>query len=308
MNFCSNCGARLVPGDDFCRNCGTKVQLALNPKKARNWIGLLVLGLVLGFTCAVCFMGMSGFNAFFNSRVGSGSNASQGTGSGETASSGASQPVFQTPLPQLTWTPAGTPTPAPTPTPPPPPVSIDGQHVLFQDDFSDPEAAWTKSNVNQQASYLNGELVLRDIGGSYGGAWAHPQLSFENFILEFDARWSGDSVGGRYGVSYRYVDSDNHYNFSVSNDGRYLAGKVQNGNYTVLLEGFSGAIGSGGSPNRVHIEANGPQIRFFINGEYLGEILDNGYPAGDILLWSSTSDQQADFQATFDNVLVALHP
>jgi len=98
------------------------------------------------------------------------------------------------------------------------------------------------------------------------------------------------------------------YDFVVGNDGRYSAGKWVDGERVVLLEGFLDAIGHPGDINRIHIEANGPNMRFFINDQFLGNISDVEHDSGDIALTAQKPEGTQFFEASFDNVIIARHP
>ena len=216
--------------------------------------------------------------------------------------------------PTPTHTPTGTPMPTdtpiptdtPTPTPSPVPIPVSGLTIIRQEDFSDPQSGWEHCD----GEYKNGEMVLNHRGSwlCLDFAFARPHLSFDNFILEVDSRWSGGAVGGPYGVWFRYQDWDNYYAFDIGNDGRYEIGKKAKGKWSELLEGFSDAIDCEGGLNRFHLETNGPEMRFFINGQFLGSVRDVDHDLGDILLIASRPKGAEFFEASFDNVTVAKHP
>jgi hypothetical protein len=235
-------------------------------------------------------------------------------------------PPTPTPVPP-TDTPPPTSTPPPTNTPTPIPldvlyqqnlpIPIEQTEVIFREDFSNPQSGW----LLEEAEYKDSEMALKNKDNwhpIWGGgiALAYPHLRFDNFILEVDARWSGGAVGGHYGVLFRYRGDEpssywyknEFYDFVVGNDGRYSAGKWVDGERVVLLEGFLDALGHPGDINRIHIEANGPNMRFFINDQFLGNISDVEHDSGDIALTAQKPEGTQFFEASFDNVIIARHP
>ncbi|MFB0537519.1 MAG: hypothetical protein ACETWR_21345 [Anaerolineae bacterium] len=216
--------------------------------------------------------------------------------------------------PTPTGTPPPTDTPAPpdtpTSTPPPGPISVSGLTIIYQEDFSDPQSGWERCCWwTGEVEYINGEMVVKDVSGpGEPPSYARPHLSFDNFVLEVDSRWSGGAVGGTYGLWFRYQDKENYYAFYIGNDGRYTIGKEANDKWSVLLEGFSDAINREGDLNRFHIEANGHDLRFFMNGQFLYSVRDVDHDLGDILLIARRPKGADFFEASFDNVIVAKHP
>jgi tetratricopeptide (TPR) repeat protein len=213
-----------------------------------------------------------------------------------------------TPTPHPTATPTPLPTDAPVPTPPPTPIPLPGLTILFQEDFNNPESGWEIEDDyvwDDPKGYENGEMVL-DVHDD----WAHarPHLTFDNFIMEVDGRWSGGAVGGSYRIVFRFQDWGNYYTISIGNDGRYEISKEAENDYSLLLEGFSDAIDRTGGINRFHIEANGHDFRFFINGQFLGNIHDVEHDIGEIVLESIKPPGAEFFEASFDNVVVAQYP
>jgi hypothetical protein len=213
--------------------------------------------------------------------------------------------AMPTEMPSPTDTPIPTDTPAPIPTPVP--IDVAGLEIVFREDFSDPQSGWDR--VSTLMEYKNGEMVLNHSRRTMrSSASTRPHLSFDNFVLEVDSRWSGGAVGGTYGVRFRYQDDGNYYALYIGNDGRYEIGKEANGKWSMLLEGFSDAINREGSLNRFHIEANGHDLRFFINGQFLGSVRNVDHDLGDIMLIAWKPEMADFFEVSFDNVIVAKHP
>jgi len=211
-----------------------------------------------------------------------------------------------TDIPPPTNTPPLTHTP--TPTPPPTPIPVAGLTIIFQEDFSDPQSGWGREGgYGSYTGYKNGELVVSHTWSNHTTA-ARPHLSFDNFVLEVDSRWSGGAVGGIWGVRFRYQNRYDYYACFIGNDGRYEIGKQANGDWSVLLDGFADAIERRGGVNRFHLEANGHSLRFFVNDHLLGSVHDVEHDLGDIALVASNPSGSDFFEASFDNVIIAKHP
>jgi len=178
----------------------------------------------------------------------------------------------------------------------------------LQEDFSNPESGWEYSSScygYRSPGYKNGEMVLL-AASCYNAAIARPHLRFDDFILEYDGRWSGGSVGGIYGVRFRHDNGRDFYEFHIGNDGRYQFSKMVDGDMYVLLEDFSDAIDRTGNVNRFHIEAKDHDFRFFMNGYFLADVHDVEHDLGEIILIANTPGD--DFEVSFDNVVITQHP
>lgn len=178
--------------------------------------------------------------------------------------------------------------------------------VLFQDNFNNTQVGWELS-LAQQAQYLQGAMVLDDnVYEDY--AWAKPNLGFEDFILEAHTRWLSGSFGGSYGFHFRVQDNLNYYGFYIHNEGRYVIGKMNQGNWFVVAEGFSPAIDRNGGINQLRVEANNNLMRFFVNNTYIGDVETAEETSGDFRLVAQKPEGAESFQVAFDNVVVALYP
>jgi hypothetical protein len=178
--------------------------------------------------------------------------------------------------------------------------------VLFQDNFNNTQVGWELS-LAQQAQYLQGAMVLNDnIYEDY--AWAKPNLGFEDFILEAHTRWLSGSFGGAYGFHFRVQNDINYYAFYLHNEGRYVIGKMNQGNWFVVAEGFSPAIDRNGGINQLRVEANNNLMRFFVNNTYIGDVETAEETSGDFRLVAQKPEGAESFQVAFDNVVVALYP
>ncbi len=123
--------------------------------------------------------------------------------------------------------------------------------------------------------------------------------------LRVDAqRVSGDQ--GYYGALCRIQDAENYYYFIIRPDGYFTIGKYQAGSFFSLTPGgwtYHPAIQSGDASNLLQAECVGDELRFFANGELLGEASDSTFSSGKPGLIAAALDDQG-FQALFDNFTV----
>lgn len=197
-------------------------------------------------------------------------------------------------------------TPSALATLPAPPSSPTSLPILpptpvFFDDFSTPANGWPQGSGY---SYQDGAY---SISVPQNGAlfWAAPDGSFSDLSLQVDAqRASGDQ--GYYGALCRIQDAENYYYFIVRPDGYFTIGKFQAGSFISLTPGgwtYHAAIQSGEDSNLLQAECVGDELRFFANGELLGEASDSTFSSGRPGLIAAALDDQG-FQALFDNFTV----
>lgn len=171
--------------------------------------------------------------------------------------------------------------------------------VLFADDFS-VDRGWSLGCGSEEATrFENEQLLVVQRGGCAGPGTADPSLDFDDFILEVDTRWLSGPVGGHWGIAYR-IFPGTQYEFQLSNDGRYWVGSRGH----EITSGFSDAISRDGGTNKMRIEAEGSIMRFFVNGEFLAEVMDERSSRGGITFYSDTPTGEA-FVVSFDNLVVA---
>ncbi len=202
---------------------------------------------------------------------------------------------------------------APTPddvitvlTPAPLPILPGADDIIFQDNFDATQGTWELSPFDQ-ATYAGGAILLNDT--RYDGmGWARPHLRFDDFVLDVDCRWLGGAVGGAYGLHFRHQDDENFYAFTIKNDGWYTLVKNVAGNRYVVSESFSPAIERSGNANHLHIEANGSNLRFFVNNIYLMDVQSPGLETGDVMLITQTVEGMEQMQVGFDNLVIAFYP
>lgn len=203
--------------------------------------------------------------------------------------------------------------------PPPAPLTIAPESVIFQDTFEFSRESWEvapagEAVVDRGAMILNdmpfvdrGILAIDNLPFD-GEAFARPHLVFDNFIFNTHTRWLSGAVGGRYGIRFRLQDEDNFYAFYLSNEGRYIIGKTVGGEWREVTSDYHNAIALGGGVNLIQIEANGSNMRFFVNGTYITDMTDAEFGGGDIAIIAERTGTTDTYMVAFDNLTVGRIP
>jgi hypothetical protein len=134
----------------------------------------------------------------------------------------------------------------------------------------------------------DGELTLIGLSNTNGWKLASAP-SLKNFYLEADGRMVDCKGMDAWGLMFRapnYEKANRGYLFGITCDGNYYLkswdGTLQPGEMTqIIYPHASKAIVKGSNQtNRVGVMANGENLKLYINGVMVHEILDSTYPQG----------------------------
>ena len=170
------------------------------------------------------------------------------------------------------------------PTPP-------NDRLLSRDDFRSPATGWTVSkDRGGNEAYSSGRYVITL--NSLDPYWGFSPQNFRDFVLEVDATpWSrygpdhafDGPLGDAFGVIVRAQDKDNFYAFLVATDGRYSAFHLKGGRliwdarWTLADEDV---VKGGWQASRLRVLAQGPDLRFYVNGRLLTHVTDAIWTSG----------------------------
>jgi serine/threonine protein kinase len=195
--------------------------------------------------------------------------------------------------------------PADVPSPEPGPTARPGS-IIFSDDFSVPANGWpTGGDEGGEYGYQDGayRILVKATGSLY---WASPDPEYTDIQFEVETTKAHVSGGSYYGVLCRIQDPQNYYYLVVRDDGRYVIGKYQDGQFFSLLPTgwtFSEKIPQGQSTSSLQALCSGDRISLSINGEKLGEVRDDTFQSGQVgLIAASISDPETE--VLFDNFTV----
>ncbi len=179
----------------------------------------------------------------------------------------------------------------------------------FTDDFSSKK--WWTGTVNiGTAAYTGGEYRLNGVTGGYIAVYSPSTSDYSttNARTVVTARSvTGDSPSLGYGLAV-YCEMKNNqledYSFLIRNDSSGPAYRVvlhQGGKETVLVNWTdSSLIRTGSSPNQLEVRANGKQLAFYINGQYVTTVTDTAnYGAGYVGLYTSDG-----YEIAFDDLQI----
>lgn len=209
------------------------------------------------------------------------------------------QPPTETPIPTIVWfPPTATYTPLPTST-----LAITATamikpvygELLLADNFEDPKQ-WSSGRTGSGAiGVQNNELTLaiNRPDGYLSSLRAGTKLS--NFYAEITASPTLCRQGDEYGLLVRASPGPDFYRFSLTCDGQTRLDKYYQGKASspqALMP--SGAVPRGApSQSRLGVLANGKELSFYINGEYLFTVRDPSLPAGNIGVFAHAAGENA---------------
>jgi hypothetical protein len=180
---------------------------------------------------------------------------------------------------------------------------------LFRDEFVlGQTGAWDLESDDAGSTTIVPEQLLIEIKEPQLVQYAtltEPVLS--DFSLEVDGRILSGSPQSSYGILFRMQSPEQFYRFEVTGDGTYILERHEDGGNRAIFMGDwldSAFINQGiNAVNRLGIEAQGPSISLFVNGELIEQVTDNAYPSGQIALDAGTFDM-APLQVAFDNLVI----
>ncbi|MCP4361517.1 MAG: DUF1080 domain-containing protein [Chloroflexi bacterium] len=184
-----------------------------------------------------------------------------------------------------------------------------GADLLFREEFVPGQTArWEiEGDDLGHTAVLNEQLVINLEAPNILQYSALTDQSFQDFILEVDARQVSGELSNSYGVLFRMQGPSQFYRLEITGEGNYvLERRNADGSWTRFVDEWtpSEAIKQGYNvTNRIRIEANGAQVSAYVNGVLVGQFNDATYTAGQIGLDAGTFGSP-EMQAAFDNVVV----
>lgn len=184
-----------------------------------------------------------------------------------------------------------------------------GADVIYADGFVPGEMGnWVIEGDNAgQTAVISEQLVIDLADNNIMQFTTLPDITFDDFILEVDARLLEGDLGSSYGVLFRMQDTTRFYRFEITGDGLYMVERRDgDAGWTRFVDRWteSPSIKQGlGSVNRLRVEALGQTISLYVNDEPVYQFNDTAYSSGTIALDAGTFVQPAA-QVAFDNLVV----
>jgi hypothetical protein len=180
-----------------------------------------------------------------------------------------------------------------------------GGTILYQDDFSDPNSGWNRSNsADGVADYADGSYRITVLETNYD-IWATAGQSLSDARIEVDATKVGGPDDNDFGVICRLTGTQDFYAFLISSDGYYGIFKSNSEGFAAITgEGMesSSAIHQGETSNRVRADCVGDTLTLFANGTQLQQVTDSELLSGDVGLIAGTFSEPGT-EMLFDNFI-----
>jgi hypothetical protein len=179
--------------------------------------------------------------------------------------------------------------------------SAEGLHLLLRDDFNTPQLALADAHVDGvwDTRFADGhyQILIEQPGNltwsTLGLLNASTYRVETSMALMDSARQDEPSTQWGYGgLLVRYGNPQNFYLFAVDGQGSYQVQR-QKAEVWQLLHPWtqSNLLKQGGNANRLAVEDDGSQIRFYANGTLLFTISEPRLPGGDVGLMAGTRSQ-----------------
>lgn len=184
-----------------------------------------------------------------------------------------------------------------------------GPQVLFQDDFSNPDSGWDRTQSDYGSTdYSNGSYLI-NVAQANIYIFANPGQSFQNDVrIEVDAVKTSGTVDNTFGVLCRYQDPDNYYFFEISSDGYVGIGINQAGVRTFLSSPdknmvLDSSINQGDASNHLRVDCVGSTLTLYVNGTQAASVTDSSFTGGDTGLTAEAFTAEGT-EIQFDNFFV----
>ncbi len=193
-------------------------------------------------------------------------------------------------------------------------LSVAGQQVasgdfsiaepLLYDDFSDATSGFSeKADDESSQGYRDGTYFINVVTDSLA-VWSTVNHTFDDFVLQVDARQITGDLFNEYGVLFRYQNNTNFYSFDVTGEGSFALFKLQDDEWVTLVDWQESAyLNPLGEWNHLQIICQGNRITLYANDQELISVTDDTFASGDIALFAGTFDEP-EVEAVFDNLIV----
>lgn len=164
--------------------------------------------------------------------------------------------------------------------------------ILFEDDFSDSDSGWDQSTFDSVSTdYERGGYRIF-VNAENWSVWANPGRNFTDVSVTVQATKLAGDDDNEFGVICRHANVDNFYVATISSDGFYGFHIRRDGesleflNMEIMLQ--STAIKQGDASNTIRLDCIGSTLSLYVNGEFVGETVDDTIGSGDVGLYAGT--------------------
>lgn len=180
--------------------------------------------------------------------------------------------------------------------------------LFIEEDFSSVSPLWDQSITVVENEHLAIDVLLpnSDVYALWAGASDDAQVSSQ--VQDFDLRVMTTQTRGSdeasYGWRFRQDTTDSYIMVMLNSRGYWRVVRAVDGQFNDLSSWqFSRHINQGiDVGNELRVQAQGPDIRVWINGIAVGQVTDFAPVAGQLTLAVNTASQ-GDVQIAFDDVV-----
>jgi hypothetical protein len=177
---------------------------------------------------------------------------------------------------------------------------------LFADDFSNANSGWDRNEWEDGfTDYVNNAYRVF-VGPENYSVWANPSRNFVDTSVTVTATKVGGDDNNEFGIICRYADIENFYVATISSDGFYGFLNIEGGEYSLLnMEQMLpvSAINQGNAANTMRLDCIGNTLTLYVNGDFVGETVDDRIASGDVGLYAGTFDVPGT-EILFDDFVV----
>ena len=182
--------------------------------------------------------------------------------------------------------------------------------VLYQDDFTNPASGWPNELVFQDyyVGYHEPDFYHVEVHTPNDNAVvAVPGHTFDDFSAETRVQVSKANTAPngdfRYGLAVRRA-GNRYYAFAISPRSKtWYVLKSGADRQQVLSQGTQDAIHGLQSPDTLRVNAQGPTLTFFVNGQPVSQINDPDYTSGEVGFYVETFDSPKA-HIHYDNLII----
>ena len=156
--------------------------------------------------------------------------------------------------------------------------------LLLEDDFSDEDIWQPMGGLAGSATVLDGHLTLALPEGEGFFYVERTGFSAGDFVLEVEASANLCRGADEYGLLIRTTPEGQYYRYSVSCDGRARLDRFFEGQIATLAPWTANGVIPRAVPStvRLGVWANGEEVRFFVNDQFLFSIRDSLFYQGGV--------------------------
>lgn len=167
------------------------------------------------------------------------------------------------------------------------------------------------SDIDVEGNVNDGRFELF-VKAELGLYWSTAGEDFGDGIYEIEATQLEGPLDNGYGMMFRINnDTDSFYLFEVSGDGFIWIGRCDGGcedDVTVIVSDSwfeSPAVNQGlNTTNRLRVQAEGPNLIFYVNDQEVGRVTDESFVTGDIGILVETLGE-GGVRVAFDNFTIS---